>query len=124
MNDGRLPPGFAESDIAIVGMSGRFPGADDIDEFWQNLRGGIDASERLTPEELRDAGVPDEDLANSGYVPVCYPVRDMAGFDAGFFGFSPREASIMDPQQRHFLEVAWTALEHAGHDPARTGGSP
>ncbi len=118
-----LPAGSAETDIAIVGMAGRFPGARDIHEFWANLRAGTESVTWLTDEQLRAAGVSEEQLADPQYVRACYPMPDMDGFDAGFFGFAPREAGIMDPQQRHFLELAWTACEHAGHDPARFAGS-
>ncbi len=118
-----LPAGSAETDIAIVGMAGRFPGARDVEEYWANLRGGVESVTWLTDEQLRAAGVPEELIADPQYVKACYPLPDMEGFDAGFFGFAPREASIMDPQQRHFLELAWTALEYAGHDPARFDGS-
>lgn len=122
MSSSALPPGYAETDIAIVGMSGRFPGASDIETFWKNIRDGVDAGVWLDEEQLRAAGVTDEELADPNYIRVCHPIEDMAGFDAGFFGFSPREAAIMDPQQRHFLEVAWEAMEHAGHDPSREAG--
>ncbi len=118
-----LPPGSADTDIAIVGMAGRFPGAPDIEAFWANLRDGVESVTWLTDEQLRAAGVPDELIADPQYVKAAYPVPGMEEFDAGFFGFAPREASIMDPQQRHFLELAWAALEHAGHDPARFPGS-
>lgn len=123
MSDSRLPDGYVETDIAVVGMAGRFPGADSVDALWENLRDGVDASVRLTEEELLESGEDPDLIADPNYVPVSYPVVGMEGFDAGFFGFSPREAEIMDPQQRHFLEVAWTALEHAGRDPARIGRS-
>lgn len=118
-----LPPGFAETDIAVVGMAGRFPGAPDVETFWRNLRGGVESAVWLTDDELRAAGVPDALIGDPDYVKVCYPCPDSEQFDAGFFGFSPREAAIMDPQQRHFLEVAWTAMEHAGHAPERFKGS-
>jgi acyl transferase domain-containing protein len=123
MSTKELPAGFADTDIAIVGMAGRFPGARDVEEFWRNLRGGVESAVWLTDDELRAAGVPDELIADPDYVKVCYPCPDSEQFDAGFFGFSPREAAIMDPQQRHFLEVAWTAMEHAGHAPERFKGS-
>ncbi len=123
MSEQQLPPGSAETDIAIVGLAGRFPGAPDVATFWKNLRDGVESVTWLTDDELRAAGVPDELLADPDYVRASYQMPDMAGFDAGFFGFAPREAAIMDPQQRHFLELAWTAMEHAGHAPERFGGS-
>ena len=123
MSDQLLPPGYAETDIAIVGRACRFPGASDVSRFWENIRGGVDAAVWMDEDELRENGVTDEDLANPDYVRACHPIEDMEGFDAGFFGFSPREASIMDPQQRHFLELAWSAMEDAGHAPERFPGS-
>ncbi|MHB1327791.1 MAG: type I polyketide synthase [Gemmatimonadales bacterium] len=123
MSEQQLPTGSAETDIAVVGLAGRFPGAPDVATFWNNLRDGVESVTRLTDEELRAAGVSDELLADPDYVRASFQMPDMAGFDAGFFGFAPREAAIMDPQQRHFLELAWTAMEHAGHAPERFGGS-
>ena len=111
-----------DSGIAIVGMAGRFPGARNVAEFWRNLRDGVESIVRYTDEELRAAGVPAALLAQPEYVKVGAPLADMELFDAGFFGFSPLDASIMDPQHRHFLECCWEALERAGHDPARFGG--
>jgi acyl transferase domain-containing protein len=119
----QLPAGYADTDIAIVGFAGRFPGATDAEQFWRNIRDGVASTTWLDDEALRAAGVSDELLADPNYVRAAYPVDDMEGFDAGFFGFNPREAAIIDPQQRHFLEVAWTALEHAGYAPAAVGKS-
>jgi acyl transferase domain-containing protein len=119
----KLPAGYAETDVAVVGMAARFPGANSVEAFWENVRNGVDAVSDLTDDELREVGVSEEELANPNYVRKCYAIDDMKGFDAGFFGFSPREAAIMDPQQRHFLELAWAALEDAGYDPDRLPGS-
>lgn len=123
MSEIRLPPGYAETDIAVVGMAARFPGANHVAQFWENIRQGVDAVSDLSEEELLEAGVSEQQLADPNYVRKCYAIDDMRGFDAGFFGFSPREAAIMDPQQRHFLELAWAALEDAGYDPERLPGS-
>jgi acyl transferase domain-containing protein len=100
--------------IAIIGMAGRFPGAATLEEFWQNLRDGVDSISRFAETELeRPAGMPD--LRHlPGYVPARGVLEDVAGFDAAFFGFSAREAEITDPQHRLFLECAWEALERAG----------
>ncbi|HEX4497401.1 MAG TPA: amino acid adenylation domain-containing protein, partial [Thermoanaerobaculia bacterium] len=108
--------------IAIVGMACRFPGADSIERFWANLTGGIESISFFTDEQLRAAGVPAADLADPRYVRARGIVSGVAEFDAGFFGYSPREAEIMDPQQRVFLECAWEAFEDAGLDPARIRG--
>jgi len=104
-------------DIAIIGMAGRFPGARDVEEFWRNLREGVESISFFTEEELIAAGVPAEQVRQENYVKA-RPVLDGADrFDAGFFGYSPREAELTDPQHRVFLECAWHALEHAGYAP-------
>jgi len=105
------------SSIAIVGMAGRFPGARNVRQFWSNLREGVESIRRLSDEELLAAGVRPEDIANPDYVKAAPIFDDVDQFDAAFFGFSPRDASIMDPQHRHFLECSWEALENAGHPP-------
>ncbi|HEX2080104.1 MAG TPA: beta-ketoacyl synthase N-terminal-like domain-containing protein [Longimicrobium sp.] len=110
------------AEIAIVGMAGRFPGAESVDALWENLKAGIESVSRFTIDELRAAGVDEETLADPAYVPVLGWLPDAADFDAGFFGFTPREAEITDPQQRLFLELAWAALEHAGYGPGTYGG--
>ena len=107
------------TDIAIVGMACRVPGARNADAFWRNLRDGVESIRALDEDELRDAGVAPALLADPRYVRRGAPLDDMECFDAGFFGMSPHEAAIMDPQHRHFLETAWEALEHAGHVPSR-----
>ncbi len=112
-----------DTDIAVVGMAGRFAGARDITAFWNNIRDGVESLTRFTEAELLAAGVDPADLADPNYVPVGAEMPDMECFDGKFFGFSPREASIMDPQHRHFLEVSWEALENAGHVPERFNGS-
>jgi acyl transferase domain-containing protein len=111
-----------EFDIAIVAMAGRFPGARNLDEFWRNLAGGVESIRRLSDQEILESGVPADYLNSPNYVKAA-PVLDEPGhFDAGFFGFSPMEARMMDPQHRILLELAHEALEHAGYDPARYGG--
>ncbi len=112
-----------DTDIAVVGMAGRFPGARNTAEFWRNLREGVESVVAFTDEQLLVAGVDPKELADPNYVKSGAVLPDMEGFDAPFFGFSPREASVMDPQHRHFLECAWEALEDAGHVPARFEGS-
>ncbi|MGC1998526.1 MAG: polyketide synthase, partial [Candidatus Acidiferrales bacterium] len=111
------------SRIAIVGMAGRFAGARNIDEFWRNLSNGVESIRQLTDRELLAAGVGRDELAAPDYVKAAAILDDVEMFDASFFGFSPKDASIMDPQHRHFLECAWEALEHAGHTPERFSGS-
>ncbi|MFZ2651072.1 MAG: beta-ketoacyl synthase N-terminal-like domain-containing protein [Burkholderiaceae bacterium] len=121
----KTPHGAVDTgtDIAVVGMAGRFPGARNIDEYWHNLRDGVESLTTFTEAELLAAGVAPEQLRDPNYVKSGAVLPDMEMFDAGFFGFSPREASIMDPQHRHFLECAWEALENAGHVPERFSGA-
>jgi len=114
---------IADTDIAIVGMAGRFPGARNIREYWELIRSGRTAILERSPEELAAAGVPAELLSDPDYVPFSGVIEDVAAFDAGFFGIGPRDAAIMDPQHRHFYECAWEALEDAGHPPARFPGA-
>src|SRR2546421_9078880 len=110
-------------DVAIIGMAGRFPGAKNIDEFWCNLRDGVESISFLSDEELVSSGVDPAVLSTPNYVKAGALLEDADLFDAAFFGFTPREAEAMDPQHRLFLECAWEALERAGYDPERTGGA-
>ncbi|WP_309664629.1 SDR family NAD(P)-dependent oxidoreductase [Tabrizicola sp.] len=110
-------------DIAIVGMAAHLPGAPDIAAYWDNLREGRSAVRQLTPEELQASGESQAMLRNPAYVPHAAPLDGFDRFDAEFFGFSPKEASILDPQHRQFLEVAWEALENAGHPPETFNGA-
>jgi amino acid adenylation domain-containing protein len=100
--------------IAITGLALRFPGATDATAFWRNLREGVESLTRFDRTELRRAGVPNDLLDDPRYVPLRGVLRDIDRFDAGFFGYSRREAETIDPQQRLLLEVAWEALEDAG----------
>ena len=109
--------------IAIIGMAGRFPGARNIRQFWQNLRAGVESICDRSNQELLVAGATAEELADPHYVKRVSMLEDVPLFDAAFFGFSPRDASIMDPQHRHFLECSWEALEDAGQPPQRFDGS-
>ncbi|HEY0738301.1 MAG TPA: SDR family NAD(P)-dependent oxidoreductase [Herpetosiphonaceae bacterium] len=104
-------------DIAIVGMAGRFPGANDIHQFWQNLRDGVESISFFSEEELQAAGVSAAQYNAPNYVPAAPTLTDIDQFDADFFGYSPLEAKTMDPQQRLILECCWEAMEHAGYDP-------
>lgn len=107
---------ICDNDIAIVGMSGRFPCAEDIHEFWENLIQGKECVKFFSEEELRTAGVSEQLLQNRFYVKAGVVLDNIEMFDADFFGYTPKEAALMDPQQRLFLEVAWEALENAGYD--------
>lgn len=105
----------SDSGIAIIGMAGRFPGAKNLEEFWKNLRDGVEAVHRFTDEELLAAGESPERLRDPNYVKALPRVDGVDRYDAAFFGHSPRDAAIMDPQHRFFLETAWETLEHAGY---------
>ncbi|HEY2914323.1 MAG TPA: polyketide synthase, partial [Candidatus Angelobacter sp.] len=108
--------------IAVIGMSGIFPGAHNVEEFWQNLRDGVESISRFTEAELELNG--DSALArDSRYVKSKAILDGVELFDASFFGFTPREAELADPQQRLFLQCAWSALENAGYDTQRFDGS-
>jgi acyl transferase domain-containing protein len=109
-------------EIAIIGLAGRFPGARNIDEFWRNLRDGVESITSFTAEDLAASGIDPAVLAEPGYVNAGAPLEEADAFDAPFFGMLPREAELTDPQHRIFLECAWTALEHAGCDPERYDG--
>jgi acyl transferase domain-containing protein/thioesterase domain-containing protein/aryl carrier-like protein len=100
--------------IAVVGMAGRFPGARNLDEFWRNLRDGVESISILGDQLLIAAGASASELANPDYVRAAAILDDIDRFDASFFGLSRRDAAIMDPQHRLFLECAWEALENAG----------
>ncbi|MBO9623884.1 MAG: SDR family NAD(P)-dependent oxidoreductase [Sphingomonas sp.] len=109
--------------IAVVGMSCRFAGARDLEAYWALLQRGEEAIRTYSDDELIAAGVRPEVLSKPDYVRRGAPLEDMEYFDASLFGLSPRDAAIMDPQHRHFLECAWEALENAGHVPQRFGGA-
>ncbi len=114
---------ISDTDIAIVGMAAHLPGAADLASYWANLAGGVESIRALSPAELLAAGESPARMAKPNYVPAAAVLDDFAHFDADFFGFSPKEAAIMDPQHRQFLEVAWEALENAGHPPENFDGA-
>jgi acyl transferase domain-containing protein/acyl carrier protein len=108
--------------IAIVGLAGRFPGSPTLEAFWRNLSEGKECVTFFSDEELLAAGVDAAELADPRYVRARGTLDGVELFDPGFFGFTPREAEILDPQHRLFLEAAWQALEDAGIDPDRAPG--
>jgi acyl transferase domain-containing protein/thioesterase domain-containing protein len=110
-------------EIAVIGMAGRFPGALSTDAFWRNLKEGIESLRAIPESDLLSRGVPATELADPAYVRLAAVLDGIDQFDAGFFGFSPRDAAILDPQHRHFLECAWEAIEHAGHNPEKFPGA-
>ncbi len=103
--------------IAVVGMAGRFPGAPDLDAFWRNLRGGVESIVQLTDEQVRGAGTDPDLVRRPDFVRAAGVLEGAELFDAEFFDLTPRDAELLDPQHRLFLEAAWGALEHAGCDP-------
>ena len=109
--------------IAIVGLAGRFPSARTPAELWKLLSEGREAAQWLTDDELRDAGVPGDEIADPNYVKASLVLPDMEMFDADFFGFSKKDAAVLDPQHRHFLECCWEALEDAAHMPENFDGA-
>ncbi len=118
---GRLV-GPTSNAVAVVGMAGRFPGARNLDEFWRNLRDGIESVRTFSDEELASCGVPRELLNDPRFVKAGAALEDADQFDAEFFGISPLEAELLNPQQRVFLECAWEALEDAGYSPETCTG--
>ncbi|MGK5094321.1 beta-ketoacyl synthase N-terminal-like domain-containing protein [Deltaproteobacteria bacterium TL4] len=102
--------------IAVIGMAGRFPGARNLEEFWKNIRDGVESITFFSDEEALASGVDPELLKNPKFVKAHGVLDDIEMFDAGFFDMSPREARILDPQHRLFLECAWEAMENAGYD--------
>lgn len=111
------------NDIAIVGLAGRFPGATNLDQYWQNLRDGVESIHFLTDEELQLGELDFEEVKDDpNYVRARGMLDDVDMFDAGFFGFTPRQAAILDPQQRIWFETAWEALENAGYAPEKFDG--
>jgi acyl transferase domain-containing protein/SAM-dependent methyltransferase len=109
--------------IAIIGMRGRFPGASDLETYWHNLANGVESIDVLSQDDMRAAGVPDTISRLPGYVNASPVLGNVDEFDAEFFGFSARDASLTDPQHRLFLETCWEALEDAGYDPGTYPGA-
>jgi phthiocerol/phenolphthiocerol synthesis type-I polyketide synthase E len=107
-------------EVAVVGMAGRFPGAGDIHAFWRNLREGVESISFFSREELLAEGGQAALLDDPRFVPAAGVAPGADELDAAVFGMTPRDAEILNPQHRLFLECAWSALEHAGYDPQRT----
>ncbi len=110
------PNSINGSEIAIIGLMGRFPGSKNIEDFWENLQMGRELISFFSEEELLSSGISSSTLNNPNYIKARAILEDAELFDASFFGFNPREAEITDPQHRLFLECAWSALESAGYD--------
>jgi phosphopantetheine--protein transferase-like protein len=105
--------------IAVIGMSASFPGAPSIGEYWNNIRGGVESIVHFRDDEIQKGEIPQDWIHHPNFVKVGTRLSHHDEFDAGFFGFSPREALMMDPQKRLFIEKCWEALENAGYDSGR-----
>ena len=113
--------GSRKGDVAIIGMSGRFPGAANVEELWKNLVAKKNSISSWTVDEL-DPSIPAELRNDPDYVKARGVIAEADKFDHAFFGVNPKVAALMDPQQRVFLETAWAALEDAAYDPAQFAG--
>jgi acyl transferase domain-containing protein len=112
-----LTNGFNTNGIAIIGIDGRFPGANNIEEFWNIIKEGKETISFYSKDELLQKGVSSELLNNPNFVRAEGVIDSAEMFDSSFFGFTPREADFMDPQHRVFLETCYAALESAGYNP-------
>lgn len=110
-------------DIAVIGMACRFPGANTIDEFWKNLQDGVESISFFTDEEMLESGIDRSVWSNPNYVKASPIIDNAEYFDAGFFGYTDKEAELMDPQQRIFLECCWELFENASYNPLTYDGS-
>ncbi|SFI32157.1 MULTISPECIES: type I polyketide synthase [unclassified Bacillus (in: firmicutes)] len=110
-------------EVAVIGLAGKFPGAKNINAYWENISKGKESVTFFSDEELKEAGVTEKFLQHADYVKAKPIIDNVSKFDADFFGYSPREATLMDPQIRMMHECTWEALEHAGCDPERYDGS-
>jgi acyl transferase domain-containing protein/thioesterase domain-containing protein len=113
----------SETDVAIIGIAGRFPGAPDVDELWRRVAAGDDCLTDLDPSQLIAEGLPSSTVRSPNYVTRSGILDDVAGFDHEFFGIGARDAAVMDPQHRHFLECCWEVLEAAAVVPERFDGA-
>ena len=112
-----------EESVAIIGMAGRFPGASNVGQFWNNLVGGVESIRTFSDAELKEIGVPERLIQNPRYIKRCPVLEGSDQFDSGFFSYTPREAEKIDPQQRIFLECSWDVFEDAGYVPDQVNGT-
>jgi acyl transferase domain-containing protein len=117
-----IPDSVLDTAVAVVGMSARLPGARDPETFWENLRAGTESVQDLTRNELEARGVDPKLLDDPAYVYRAATLDGAGEWDAGFWGFSRREAAVMDPQIRHFIELCWEGMEKAGYAPGTFTG--
>lgn len=118
----QLPNDTNPNDIAVIGMGLRVPGARTLEDFWANLRDGVESVRTFSPEEMVQAGEDPDRMRRKNFVPRGGDLPGMELFDADFFGLSPKEAAVMDPQHRQFLECTWEAFENAARPPESAGG--
>jgi phthiocerol/phenolphthiocerol synthesis type-I polyketide synthase E len=116
MNHEMKLPARSGMEVAVVGLSGRFPGAVDMESFWENIKNGTESVSFFTDDELREAGIDQETLADRQYVKANGAIFHTEWFDTHLFNYSPREAELMDPQLKILHECAWEALENSGYD--------
>jgi amino acid adenylation domain-containing protein len=117
MNEVAESGGFTGFEIAVIGMDGRFPGANSIEGFWENLKNGVESVSFFSEEELEEEGFEREAMQVLNFVRARAIMEEAEHFDATFFGYTPKEAEIMDPQYRAFHQCVWSALENAAYDP-------
>ncbi|MCP4218602.1 MAG: amino acid adenylation domain-containing protein [bacterium] len=113
---------YSGMEIAVIGMAGRFPGADNVDDFWENIKNGVESISFFTDEEVLACGIDPQMLKSPNYIKAKGALNDTYGFDAEFFNYTAKEAEIMDPQMRIFHECVWEALENAAYDPRSYDG--
>ncbi|MCP4217668.1 MAG: type I polyketide synthase, partial [bacterium] len=106
---------YTGMEIAIIGMAGTFPGADSVDEFWENIKNGVDSVSTFSAEELVEEGIDRESIDHPDYVKCRQVVQGKEFFDSSFFDYLPNEAALMDPQMRVFHQTVWEGLEDAGY---------
>ncbi|MBS7256340.1 type I polyketide synthase [Flavobacterium branchiicola] len=111
---------ISENDIAIIGMSGRFPNAKNLEDYWQNLQNGVNSIQKVAQEQITASGIAAPILNHKSFVNASSKLEDAKYFDAAFFGISNSEAALMDPQIRLLLQTSWHAIEDAGYDISRT----
>ena len=112
-----MPDQISDDHMAGVGLACRFPGATTPDEYWRNLAGGVESITWLDDEELAASGVPPKTFRHPHYVNAAFLMDDAEDFDARFFGYTPREAEVRDPQGRWFLETCYEAVKYRVYMP-------
>src|SRR5262245_50980747 len=115
MSEPKVPPPWTGFEVAIIGMAGRFPGARNIEAFWENLRNGVESISFFSDEEVDPSVLEMVQPGDPRHIKASGVLDDIEYFDAELFGVTPKEARLTDPQHRLMLECAWEALEGAGY---------